>query len=40
MWLLLGPLALIAFLYAIMNRPEIPVMDSLPGNSEPEPSAE
>ena len=31
MWLILGPLALAAVIYAILNRPEIPVMDEVPG---------
>ena len=36
MWLILGPLALAAFLYAILNRPEFPVMDEIPGESTSE----
>lgn len=30
-WLVLGPLALVALIYAILNRPEIPVMEEVPG---------
>ena len=33
MWLILGPLVLAAFLYAILNRPDMPIMDGLPGGA-------
>lgn len=36
LWLLLGPLAISAFVYAIVNRPEMPVMDKLPGEGTTE----
>ena len=35
LWLILGPLAFGAFLYAIFNRPAMPVMDEVPGSSQP-----
>ena len=38
MWLILLPLALAAFAYALMNRVEIPVMDEVPGASVEEDS--
>ncbi|NNC88421.1 MAG: hypothetical protein HKN82_08190 [Akkermansiaceae bacterium] len=30
MWLLLGPLAVAAFIYALVNRVEMPVMEEVP----------
>ena len=41
MWFILGPLVAVAFIYALLNRPEMPVMDVLPGKDSPstQPSA-
>ena len=36
MWLVLGPLAVIALIYAVTNRQSIPVMKELP-TAEPKP---
>jgi hypothetical protein len=36
MWLVLAPVVLAAFAYALMNRVEMPVMESVPGAVEEE----
>ena len=36
MWIVLGPLAVAAFVYALANRVEMPVMQEVPGAGEKE----
>ncbi len=39
-WLILGPLVIAAFIYALTNRPEMPVMDAVPGEGPRSPETQ